>query len=326
MRQRIDYIKIVRDPKFLMTIVLILMNIFFALNSEAFFSVENYFNMLKQSAMVIIVASAATILMMTGNFDLSAGSNLAMSGVILALLLSAGMPMLPAALISVLCGCVIGIVNGILVSKIEFPPFIATLGTMYIARGMALILAGGTPVRGEKIPLNVTTLARGDFLGVPIPVYLIVLLVAVFVVVEKKSLFGKYAMTIGGNKNAAFYAGINVGSILFWNYVIVGLLAAFAGVMMTSRLAGGDPRTGVGFEFDVILAILLGGTSLKGGKGSVIGTLIGALIVSVLGNGLDMLNILTFWQGILKGAIFVCAIVVNEKLLKKVGGELPVTR
>jgi ribose/xylose/arabinose/galactoside ABC-type transport system permease subunit len=298
-----------------MLLILVLLNVFFAFNSENYFSVENIFNMLKQSAMVIIVASAATILMMTGNFDLSTGSNLALTGVIYTLLLTTGMPLLPAAIIAILCGSLVGVINGALVAKIEFPPFIATLGTMYIARGLALILANGTPVRGEKVPLNVTTLSRGYFLGVPIPVYFMLFFVLLFTLVERKALFGKYSMTIGGNKNAAFYSGIGVGKIVFWNYVIVGVLAAFSGLLTSSRLAAGDPRIGVGFEFDVIL----GGTSLQGGKGSVVGTLIGALIVAVLGNGLDMMNILTFWQSILKGVIFVFAIVINEKVLKNIG-------
>ncbi|OHE71694.1 MAG: hypothetical protein A2413_03280 [Treponema sp. RIFOXYC1_FULL_61_9] len=321
MRQSRDFTKIIRDPKFLMSIILILLNVFFAIYSDSYFSIENIFNMLKQSSMIIIVASAATILMMTGNFDLSTGSNLAMTGVIYAIQLSAGMPLWPAAIIAVLCGSMIGVVNGVLVSKMEFPPFIATLGTMYVGRGLALIFADGTPVRGEKIPLGIATLARGEFLGIPIPIFFIVAIVAVFMVVEKKSVFGKYSMAIGGNKNAAFFSGINAGGVVFWNYLIVAVLAAFAGILTSSRLASGDPRIGVGFEFDVILAILLGGTSLKGGKGSVIGTLIGALIVAVLGNGLDMLNILTFWQSILKGLIFVFAIIINEKILKNIGKD-----
>ena len=319
MKQSGGFARIVRDPKFLMLVILVVLNVFFALTSENYLSVENIFNMLKQSAMVIIVASAATILMMTGNFDLSTGSTLALTGVIYTLLLVSGMALWPAALIAILCGSLVGVINGALVSKIEFPPFIATLGMMYIARGLALILAKGTPVRGDKVPPGITTLARGDFLGVPIPVYFLVFFVLVFLVVERKSLFGKYSMTIGSNRNAAFYSGIAVGTIVFWNYVIVGVLASFSGILTASRLAAGDPRIGVGFEFDAILAILLGGTSLQGGKGSVIGTLIGALIVAVLGNGLDMLNILSFWQSILKGVIFVFAIVVNQKVLKNIG-------
>ncbi|MEI6385434.1 MAG: ABC transporter permease [Spirochaetota bacterium] len=323
MKQPRDFSKVIRDPKFLMFIILVLLNVFFATNSESYLSVENIFNMLKQSSMIIIVASAATVLMMTGNFDLSTGSNLALTGVIYTVLLSGGMALLPAAIIAILCGSVIGLVNGGLVSKMDFPPFIATLGTMYVARGLALILANGSPVRGEKVPPGISTLARGEFLGVPIPIYFVVFFVVLFMIVEKKSLFGKYSMTIGGNKNAAFFAGLNVGGIVFWNYAIVGILAAFAGILTASRLAAGDPRISVGFEFDVILAILLGGTSLSGGKGSVIGTLIGALIVAVLGNGLDMMNILTFWQSILKGLIFVFAIIINEKLLKNVGAGKP---
>jgi ribose/xylose/arabinose/galactoside ABC-type transport system permease subunit len=319
MKQARDFSKIVRDPKFLMLLILVLLNVFFAVSSENYLSVENIFNMLKQSSMVIIVASAATVLMMTGNFDLSTGSNLAFSGVVYTILLVSGVALWPAAILALLCGSVIGVVNGALVSKMEFPPFIATLGTMYVARGLALILANGSPVRGEQVPQGISTLARGEFLGVPIPIYFVLFIVALFMVIEKKSLFAKYAMTIGGNKNAAFFAGINVGAIVFWNYVIVGFLASFAGILTASRLAAGDPRIGVGFEFDIILAILLGGTSLAGGKGSVIGTLIGALIVAVLGNGLDMMNILTFWQSILKGLIFVFAIVINEKVLKNMG-------
>jgi ribose/xylose/arabinose/galactoside ABC-type transport system permease subunit len=312
-------VRIVRDPKFLMLILLVALNLVFSFASPAYMSVENIFNMLKQSAMVIMVASAATILMMTGNFDLSAGSNLALTGVVYTLLLTGGMALWLAALIALLCGIAVGVINGTLVAKVDFPPFIATLGMMYIARGLALILAKGTPVRGEKVPLAITTLARGYWLGIPIPVYFLVIVLIVFLVIEKRSLFGKYSMTIGGNKNAAYLSGIGVAGIIFWNYVIVGGLASFSGIIVASRLAAGDPRVAVGFEFDAILAILLGGTSLNGGKGSVIGTLIGALIVAVLGNGMDMLNILTFWQSILKGVIFVFAIVINQKVLRNIG-------
>jgi ribose/xylose/arabinose/galactoside ABC-type transport system permease subunit len=318
MKQHRDSLHFIRDPKFIMLVFFIVLNVYFTLTSPTFFQLENYFNMLKQAAMILITASAATVLMMTGNFDLSTGSNLAFGSVIYAVLAQMGVPLLQAAAIVLLCGLVIGMTNGFLVSKMNFPPFIATLGMMYISRGVALIIAKGTTVR-EHIPIEITTLARGDFFGIPIPVYLIAVFVAFFFFIEKKTLLGKYAMAIGGNKNAAFFSGINAGAIVFWIYVVVGVLAAFSGMLTTSRLNAGDPRGGFGFEFDVILAILLGGTSLLGGKGSVIGTLLGALVVAVLKNGLDMLNILTFWQSILKGVIFVFAIVLNEKILKKIG-------
>ena len=175
MMQNDRLVRMVRDPKFLMLVLLVVLNVVFSLASPSYMSLENMLNMLKQTAMGIMVASASTILMMTGNFDLSAGSNLALTGVVYTLLLTGGMPLLPAALIALACGIAVGVVNGTLVAKVDFPPFIATLGMMYIARGLALILAGGTPVRGEKVPLAITSLARGYWLGIPIPVYFLVI-------------------------------------------------------------------------------------------------------------------------------------------------------
>jgi ribose/xylose/arabinose/galactoside ABC-type transport system permease subunit len=273
--------------------------------------------MLKQTAMIIITASAATLLMMTGNFDLSTGSTVACTAVLYTLLATHGVSMLVAAGIAVAVGIVIGIINGSLVARVGIPPFIATLGMMYIVRGLGLVACNGRSIR-ENIPEGFNQLARGTLLGVPIPVYLIVLFVAVFWILQKRSLLGKYAMAIGGNRSAAFFSGINATAVLFWIFVMVGTLAAFSGVMMASRFGAGDPRSGNGFEFDVIVAILMGGTSLNGGKGTVVGTLLGALIVAMLGNGLDMLNVLTFWQSVLKGVILVAAILLNEKILKSV--------
>jgi ribose/xylose/arabinose/galactoside ABC-type transport system permease subunit len=195
---------------------------------------------------------------------------------------------------------------------------------MYISRGIALILANGATIR-DNMPPEIGYLESRYFFGLPIFVVFIIIALIIFVVIEKKTLLGKYALAIGGNKNAAFFSGINTGAIIFSIYVIIGGLAGFAGVMSASRLSAGDPRGMVGFEFDVILAIILGGTSLSGGKGSVIGTFFGALVVACLGNGLDMLNILTFWQSILKGIIFVLAIVLNEKIIKNIGKKTVVT-
>jgi ribose/xylose/arabinose/galactoside ABC-type transport system permease subunit len=268
--------------------------------------------------MIIIVASAATILMMTGNFDLSTGSVVAFTGCVYALMIKNGMTLIPAAIIAVVVGIVIGMINGTMVTKFNFPPFIATLCMMYISRGIALILANGATIR-DKMPPEIAYLASRNFLGLPIFVVFIIIALIIFVFIEKKTLLGKYALAIGGNKNAAFFSGINTGAIIFSIYVIIGALGGFAGVMSASRLSAGDPRGAVGFEFDVILAIILGGTSLSGGKGSVIGTFFGALVVACLGNGLNMLNILTFWQSIMKGIIFVLAIVLNEKIIKNIG-------
>jgi len=306
-----------RDQKFILLMTLVGINIIFGLTARNFLEASNYFNMLKQTAMIIITGSAATLLMMTGNFDLSTGSTVACTAVLYTLLATHGMSMFAAALVAVGVGIAIGLVNGSLVARVGIPPFIATLGMMYVVRGLGLVACNGRSIR-ENIPEGFNQLARGTILGIPIPVYLIVVFVLVFWVLQRKSLLGKYAMAIGGNRNAAFFSGINAAAVVFWIFVMVSALAAFSGVMMASRFGAGDPRSGNGFEFDVIVAILMGGTSLNGGKGTVVGTLLGALIVAVLGNGLDMLNVLTFWQSILKGLILVAAILLNEKILKGV--------
>ena len=319
MNRKIDFSKIFRNPIFIIVTFFLLINIFFIITAyDSFFQIDNYFYVLKQTAMIIIVASAATILMMTGNFDLSTGSVAAFTGCVYALMIKNGMTLLPAGIIAVVVGIVIGMINGTMVTKFNFPPFIATLCMMYISRGIALILANGATIR-DNMPPEIGYLASRYFLGLPIFVVFIIIALIIFVFIKKKTLLGKYALAIGGNKNAAFFSGINTGAIIFAIYVIIGGLAGFAGVMSASRLSAGDPRGMVGFEFDVILAIILGGTSLSGGKGSVIGTFFGALVVACLGNGLDMLNILTFWQSILKGIIFVLAIVLNEKIIMNVG-------
>ncbi|MGD0727508.1 MAG: ABC transporter permease [Spirochaetia bacterium] len=314
MRQKAHGLGFLRDQRFLLLIILVVINVLFGLTSRNFFELSNYYNMLKQMAMIAITGSAATLLMMTGNFDLSTGSTVACTAVLYTLMATQGIPMAAAAALAVLAGVLVGVVNGTFVARVGIPPFIATLGMMYIVRGLGLVACNGRSIR-ENIPPGFSSLARGDFLGIPIPVYLIALFVLVFWLLERRSLLGKYAMAIGGNKNAAFFSGINAGAVIFWIFVMVGALAAFSGVMMASRFGAGDPRSGNGFEFDVIVAILLGGTSLSGGKGSVIGMLLGAMVVAMLGNGLDMLNVLTFWQSILKGAILVAAVILNEKIL-----------
>lgn len=309
--------KLLRDQRFLLLLIFIGLNLVFGLTNGRFFRLFNYFNMFRQAAQIIIVASGATLLMMTGNFDLSTGSNVAFGGVLYALLASVyGLPMPLAALIVVICGMGFGIVNGTLVAKFNFPPFIASLGMMYVGRGLALVACDGQSIR-ENMPQGWSELARGSFLGIPHPIYMIVAALIIFSLLANKTLLGKYAMAIGGNKNAAFFSGINASAVIFILYIIVGALAGFAGVLLASRIGAGDPRVAYGFEFDVIVAILLGGTSLSGGKGSVIGMFLGAMVVTVLGNGLNMLNILSFWQQILKGLILVLAIIMNEQLSKK---------
>jgi ribose/xylose/arabinose/galactoside ABC-type transport system permease subunit len=313
--------KFFSSPLFAILVIFLLLNIFFIVKApNSFFQLSNYVNILRQSATIILVASAATILMMTGNIDLSTGSVVAFSAVIYALCVKSGLSLIAGAAIAIMGGIIVGLINGMLVTKFNFPPFIATLGTMYVCRGIALILANGTTVR-DDMPPQIFYLAEKSFLSIPIYIWIVIIALTVFIFIEKKTLLGKYALAIGGNKNAAVFSGINTGTIILVIYIVVGIAASFAGIMTASRLGAGDPRGAYGFEFDVILAILLGGTKLSGGKGSVIGTFIGAVIITILGNGLSMLNILIFWQNILKGVMFILIIVLYEKVLKNIGNK-----
>ncbi len=305
----------IMDQKCILLVFFLLLNVFFSVLSSNFLQLNNFFNMMRQSAMLMVTASGATLLMMSGNFDLSTGSNVAFTGVLYALMASSGIPLVWAASIAILCGACFGAVNGTLVAKFNVPPFIATLGVMFVGSGLALVACNGHSIR-TNLPENFSYLSHGNVMGIPLPAILALAFVAFFWILERKSLLGKYAVCIGGNKNAAYFSGINVGGVTFWLFVIVGVVAAFSGIMTASRIGAGDPRSAELFFLDVIVAILLGGTSLQGGKGTVVGTIAGAMVLTVLGNGLDMLNVLTFWQLVLKGVILILAILLNDVLKK----------
>jgi len=295
-------------------LILVVLNIFFSVMSEHFFQLSNYFNMLKQSSALLITASAATILMMTANFDLSTGSNLAFSGVLYAQLASNGLPLTLAAVITLAAGTCFGIVNGILVAKYDISPFIATLGMLFVGNGLALVVRNGQSVR-SNLPDHFTVMMTASFVGIPVAIIMALVGVVIFWILANKSLLGKYAMVIGSNKNAAFLSGINANAICLWLFIIVAALASLAGIMTASRIGAGDPRINEFFFMDVIVAIMLGGTSLTGGKGTITGTLIAAMIVIVIGNGLSMLNVLIFWQTVIKGIILIVAVTINEKII-----------
>ena len=309
-----DIFAFLKNQNLVLLLILIALNIFFSVMSDHFLQLNNYFNMLKQSSALLITASAATILMMTANFDLSTGSNLAFSGVLYAQLASSGLPLALAATITLAAGTCFGIVNGILVAKYDISPFIATLGMLFIGKGLALVVCKGQSVR-SNLPDHFMSMMTESFLGFPIPIIMAMIGVTLFWILANKSLLGKYAMVIGSNKNAAFLSGINVNAICIGLFVIVAVLASLAGIMTASRIGAGDPRINEFFFMDVIVAIMLGGTSLTGGKGTVTGTLIAAMIVIVIGNGLSMLNVLIFWQTVIKGIILIVAVIFNEKIL-----------
>ena len=317
-RKRLDFLT---NPTFILLLVFVALNLFFALATPRFFKLSNYMNIIRQSTMVMIVGCGCTFLMMTEHLDLSVGSNLALSCMVYSYLVVFGvpglgiapLPLLAAGIIVIIIGALIGIVNAVLVTRYNFESFIATLGLMYIARGLALATFDGASIR-TGFPEGFEVIGNDGFLGIPYLFIFLFLAVVIFSVLHKKTLLGKYSVAIGGNKSAAFFSGLNPKKIVTRLYIITGCLAAFAGILTASRLEHGDPRTGTGFEFTVLVAVLLGGTPLSGGNGTIIGTVIGALIITVLGNGLNAMDMLKFWQIVFKGIILIGAIVLHSQL------------
>ncbi len=287
----------------------------FAIIAPFFLSAYNIGNLLRAVSMIVIVACGGTLLMMTANFDLSTGGNLIFSNIIFAMTCLAGVPVVFALGITIVCGCIIGAINGILVTRFSVTPFIATLGTWFVFKGIAKAITDNNEIKAG-LPKSFDFLGQGQLGPVPMPVVILLVIVVIFLFLEKKTLLGKYSMAIGGNPAAAYLSGINSDKIVFLLFTITGGLAGLAGSIAASRIGSGNPRIGDGFEFDVIIAIILGGTRLAGGRGTILGTLIAALIVAAIGSGLNMLGMLSFWQKVLKGVILVLAILLNEKLRK----------
>lgn len=307
---------IFKNQSMIIFIILIVIMVILSILSPQFMTYTNIMNVTRQVASIVIAGSAVTLLMIAGCMDLSVGSVIAFSGVMCAKAAVAGMPMPIAILVGMLFGALIGFINGIVVVKLKITPVIATLGTMYVARGLAYIVCGGVAIT-SGIPSSFKTIGTGYIGLLPIPLIICVISVAVFVFVQKKTVFGKYCVAIGGNKTAAQLSGINVGKYTIISFVLSGLMTGLAACLMASRLGVGQPNVGEGFEFDVIVAVVLGGTSLSGGKGSVIGMVIGAFIAGFLTNGLNLMDVQSFWQDVFKGIVLVGAIVLDQVLQEK---------
>jgi len=263
--------------------------------------------------MVVIVGCGMTLLLTSGGIDLSVGSVLALSGVICAKLAVSGVPLPVAILGGVASGFIIGLLNGTLVVFFKIPFLIATLGSMYIARGLAYIISGGQAVVAG-LPDSFKIPGRGYVGFIPIPILIMIIICVVFYIIQSRTILGRYSYAIGGKLETAILSGINISNVQLLFYSLVGLLSGVAGIILSSRLASGQPNTGLGFEFDVIVAVILGGTSLSGGEGTILGTIIGALIVGVLNNGLNLLGVHTFYQYILSGATLVLAVILDMTL------------
>jgi ribose/xylose/arabinose/galactoside ABC-type transport system permease subunit len=278
--------------------------------SDRFLTVDNMVNILRQSTINGIIAVGMTLVILTAGIDLSVGSILALSTVIAADSLQAGTPVPAAILLGLGVGAVCGLINGLTITKTRVPPFVATLGMMTIARGLALVYTEGKPITG--LPEAFRFIGAGFIGPIPTPIVIAAATFIIGYILLTRTSLGQFIYAIGNNPVAARYAGISVGLNITFVYVVSGLLAALAGLILVARLGSAQPTAGLAFEFAAIAAVVVGGTSFAGGMGGLGGTLIGVLIIAVLNNGLNLLNISSFYQPVVSGIVIALALLLHR--------------
>jgi ribose transport system permease protein len=312
--------------KFQSIIALMLMCIVLSFLTDRFLTGENAWNVMRQISVNVVISVGMTLVILTGGIDLSVGSILAISGAVTAGMLKfgaelpsmnifLGFTLIGALLGGTLVGSFLGWFNGFTITKFKVPPFVATLAMLTIARGLTMLWTGGFPITG--LGTDMAFIGTGWFLGIPMPVWISAVIVLIAVVLTKKTVLGRHIYAIGGNEKAAELSGLKIKKVKMIVYAIAGALSAVGGIIVTSRLDSAQPNAGFGFELDSIAAVVIGGTSLSGGKGTIMGTVQGALIIGILNNGLVLLNVSPFWQQVIKGFVILLAVVIEKLNSKK---------
>ncbi|WP_091774018.1 ABC transporter permease subunit [Piscibacillus halophilus] len=292
----------------LMAIVIVL-----SIMSPQFLDLDNLFNVLRQISIIALLAFGMTFVILTGGIDLSVGSTLALAGALTAGFMASGIDPILAVLLGVIAGAVMGAFNGVIIAKGNVAPFIATLATMTIFRGLTLVYTDGRPITGFTDSVAFDMIGKGYFFGIPVPVIMMFVIFAILLFVLKKTVFGRHVYALGGNEEASILSGVKVNRVKIWVYSLTGALSALAGIILTSRLGSAAPNAGFTYELDAIAAVVLGGTSLSGGRGWIFGTLIGALIIGVLNNGLNLLGVSSNYQQIVKGGVILLAVLLDRQ-------------
>lgn len=312
--------------KFQSLIALVILCIVLAIGTDTFLTADNGLNVLRQIAVNICIATGMTLIVLTAGIDLSVGSVLALCGAIAAGLLKNGIKV-PSAdlfigftipgvvLAGILIGAALGFFNGIVITKFKVPPFVATLAMLTIARGFTLLYTKGQPI--SNLGTHFAVIGTGWWLGIPVPVWIAAMVVLIAIFITQKTKLGRYIYAIGGNETAAKFSGINITKVKITVYAMAGALAAIGGIIVTSRLDSAQPSAGNSYELDAIAAVVIGGTSLSGGKGTVWGTVMGAIIIGVLNNGLVLLDVSPFWQQVVKGGVILLAVIIDKLGEKK---------
>lgn len=290
--------------------IIVIFTIVCKLVGKNFLTVNNIQNIITQSSIISVIAIGASIVILTGGIDLSVGSIVGFIGIFGGLMLKAGTPLWIVVLVCMLAGAAFGTVNGTLVSYGKVPAFIVTLGTMQIARGLALLINLGKPI--SSFPKSLSLIMNYKILGAPISIFYVFILYAIMIVIMSYTRIGRYYYAIGGNIKAAQLSGVNVKRVEMSAYIISGLFAAIGGILLLSRLSYADPNAGSGYEMNAIASTVIGGISLSGGKGKIGNTLVGALILGSLTAGLQILNVPTYYQTIITGVVIVAAVYADK--------------
>ncbi len=304
-------------------IALFLMVFIMSFLHPSFLTVDNGWNILRQISINLCLSIGMTLVILTGGIDLSVGSILALSGAVAAGLLKHGIGIEPlnlfveftvfgAILAGLLVGGFFGFFNGIMVTRLRIPPFVATLGMLSVARGFTRLWTGGFPITGLGDSFVQIGTGFDPIIGFPLPVWISMILVGLFTVFTLHTKLGRYIFAVGSSEQTAHLSGVNVNRVKLWVYSLAGVLSAVGGILVTARLDSAQPNAGIGYELDSIAAVVIGGTSLSGGRGSVVGTVLGCLIIGVLNNSLTLLDVSPNWQLVIKGMVILLAVAVDK--------------
>lgn len=301
--------------KYQSIIMLVIFSGVIAILNDRFLTVPNLLNVFRQSSINAVIACGMTFVILTGGIDLAVGSVLAISSAVCASLLIAGFGVVPAVLAALLVGAVSGALSGIVITKGKVQPFIATLVMMTFLRGATLVFTNGTPLTlgSAKAADAFYYLGNGKVLGMPLPIIMTVVVFGFAYYVLTQTKIGRYVYAVGGNEEASRLSGLNTDNVKIFVYTVSGVLAAIAGIIVTSRLSSAQPTAGTGYELDAIAAVVLGGTSLVGGKGKILGTIVGVLIIGILNNALNLMDISSYYQMIAKAAVILLAVLLDRK-------------
>jgi ribose transport system permease protein len=277
--------------------------------SPYFLTINNIFNVLRQFAVIAILAVGQGLIIITGGIDLSVGALLGLMGVITALLASGGLHASIVFVVCIIAGCIIGSLNGLLITKVRINPFIVTLGMMSVYKGVALLITGGLPI---SIDNSIIFLGSGYIGPIPVSVIIMVIIAVIGYIFATKTLLGRNIYAVGNNERAAKLSGIRVDNVKIIVYTIMGGLCALSGIILSGTLATAEPAAGTGYELDVIAAVVIGGASLAGGRGSIIGVILGAAIMGVLRNAFVLLQISAYWQVVTIGVVIIAAVALDS--------------